>query len=130
MPGKHELPDPAQEEGTVKIFGREPALWLAAIAAIVQLGSQFLWHFSDTQQSVINAVAVALVGVLTAVSVDVDKLPPAILGLVQAALALGIGFGWHLDPASQVVIMSAVGALVAMFVRTQVTVDAPAPLQS
>jgi hypothetical protein len=111
----------------MKIFGREPALWLAAIAAVVSLGSQFLWHLSDEQQSVINAVALALVGILTGVMVDEEKLAPAILGFISALLSLAMGFGWHLDPQSQSVIMTAAAGIVAMFVRTQVTVDS-APL--
>jgi len=122
---KIEEPDEITPGANVKIFGREPALWLAAIAAVVSLGSQFIWHLSDEQQSIINAAAVALVGLLTALSVDEEQTVPAILGLISALVALGMGFGWHLDPTDQAVIMSAAAGIVAMFVRTQVTVDTP-----
>lgn len=118
-------PDEITPGANVKIFGREPALWLAAIAAAVSLGSQFIWHLSDEQQSIINAAAAALVGLLTALSVDEEQTVPAILGLISALVALGMGFGWHLDPTDQAVIMSAAATIVAMFVRTQVTVNSP-----
>lgn len=117
--------DETAPEEPVKILGREPALWLATIGVVVQLGSQFIWHFTDTQQGAINAFATLLVGVLTALAVDHEKLAPAIMGALGALLAVGISFGWHLDPTDQSVLMSGAATIIAMFVRTQVTVDLP-----
>jgi len=134
MNARHAKPDPPVDEpekatlstgDTVKIFGREPALWLAAISAVVSLGSQLIWHLSDTQQGALNGAAVFLVGLLTAISVDHEKLVPAIMGLLGALLSVGLAFGWQLDATSQNVIMTAAATIVAMFVRTQVTVDLP-----
>lgn len=123
---RHAKPETEPTPGApVKILGREPALWLATFASIVQLGSQFIWHLSDTQQGALNAFAVVLVGVLTALAVDHEKLVPAIMGALGALLSVGMSFGWHLDPQSQSVIMSAAAGIIAMFVRTQVTVDLP-----
>lgn len=104
----------------MKIFGREPALVLAFVAVLIQGVSVFLFNLSDGQQGVLNAFAVALVGLATAVKVKTDKLAPAILGFAQAALATGLAFGWHLAADQQTVIMSFVATAVAMFVRTQV----------
>lgn len=104
----------------VRLFGREPAVWLALAAAAVQLVSAFFLPLTDVQQGSLNAVAVAAVGFLTAWQVSKERALPAVLGVIQAALALGLSFGWHLSPERQAVIMSVAAAIVAMFVRTQV----------
>jgi hypothetical protein len=104
----------------MKILGREPALWLALVAVAVQLGTAFGLNLSDGQQASINAVAIAIVGVLTAYSVH-DGVSAAVLGLFQAGVALAVGFGLHWSPNQQSVVLSAVAAVIAMFVRTQVT---------
>lgn len=104
---------------------REPALILGFIAAAVQLVSAFVLPLTDAQQGVLNALAIAVAGLLTAVAVRSDQLAPAVLGVVQAALALGLAFGWSLSPENQSVIMAFVAALVSMFVRTQVAAPVP-----
>ncbi len=104
----------------MKILGREPALWLALVAAAVQLGTAFGLDLSKDQQSLINAAAVAVVGVLTAYAVH-DGVGAAVLGLIQAGVALGVGFGLHWTPDQQSTFLAAAAAIVAMFVRTQVT---------
>lgn len=109
----------------MRIFGREPAMWLAFIAALVKLISAFWLHLTVDQQSTINALAAAVVGVVVAVLVH-DGLSAAILGLSQGSLALAIGFGLHMAADKQAILMAAVGITVAMFVRTQVTAPAPA----
>lgn len=105
----------------MRIFGREPALWLALVAAMIQLFSAFIWELSAEQQGVLGMVAVAVIGVLTAWSVARDKLAPAILGLVQAVLAAALAFGAELSSQDQATLMTFVAAVVGMFVRTQVT---------
>lgn len=109
----------------MKIFGREPALWLALVGNVVMFVSAFLVHLSDTQQGAVNAVALAAVGLLTAWQVAKEKLTPAILGFVSAVIALAVSFGLHLDAGNQTVIMGLVAAVVAMFVRTQVVAKVP-----
>lgn len=102
------------------VFRREPALLLAAFAALVKLAAAFGLHLSSERQAVLNALAAALVGLAVAVIAH-DALAAPILGFVQAALAVAVGFGLHWSADQQAVVMSAVAALVAMFVRTQVT---------
>lgn len=104
----------------MKIFGREPALWLALFAGLVQVVSTFIWTLTPGEQSVLNGAAVAAAGLITAVMVH-DGIKAAVLGFVQATLALATGFGLHLDPTQQSVIMSAVAALLAMWVWGRVT---------
>lgn len=112
----------------MKIFGREPALWLALVATTVQLVAAFVVHLTDEQQGALNFVAAAAVGIITAVAVAREKLTPAILGGVQAVIALGVAFGWHLSAGNQAILMSFAAAVVAMFVRTQVVAKVP-PLE-
>jgi hypothetical protein len=103
-----------------KIFGREPALWLALVAVGVKCLTAFGLDVSTDQQAVINAAAAAIVGLVVAVMVH-DGISAAVLGLVQGGLALAVGFGLDWSADQQAVVMSAAAALVAMFVRTQVT---------
>jgi nicotinamide riboside transporter PnuC len=103
------------------IFGREPAQVLALFAAIVQLGSATIFHLTSEQQGVLNAAAVAVVGLITAAAVSADKAAAALSGLVQAVLAAALAFGAHLTPELQSSIMVFVSAGVAFWLRTQVT---------
>lgn len=107
------------------IFRREPAMWLGLVAVIVKLATAFGLNLTVDQQSVINAVAAALVGLAVAVMVH-DGIGAAALGFLQAAIALAVGFGLHWAPGQQAVVMSFAAAVVAMFTRTQVVAPAPA----
>jgi hypothetical protein len=109
----------------VRILGREPTVWLALFAALVQGVSGFFGHLSDDQQAVLNACAVALFGLLTALAVRGDYLLPAILGFVKAVLAVGLGFGLHLDAAQQSTLMIVVTAVGAVAVRDRVIAPVP-----
>lgn len=109
----------------VKIFGREPALWLALVAVAVKLSTAFGLDLTNDQQAVVNAAAAAVVGLVITLSVH-DGIGAGVLGLVQAGLALAVGFGLHWTPDQQAVVLSLASALVAMWTRTQVTPKAPA----
>ncbi|MEC3994008.1 hypothetical protein VSR01_10805 [Actinacidiphila sp. DG2A-62] len=108
----------------MKIFGREPALWLALIAVAVKLSTAFGLDLTSDQQAVINAVAAALVGLIVAITTH-DGIGAAVIGFVQAGLALAVGFGLHWSPEQQAVVLSFVSAIVAMWTRTQVTAPVP-----
>lgn len=109
----------------MRIFGREPALWLGLVSAVVQLVSALWLPLTVEQQGGVNAVAVAVLGVVTAVAVAKERVAPAVLGLVQAVLALALAFGLHLPDTHQSVIMAFAAAVAAMFTRTQVVAPAP-----
>lgn len=102
------------------IWGREPAVWLALFAAIVQGVSGFFFHLSDEQQGVLNAVAVAFFGLVAAFAVKGDYLLPGILGMVKAIFALGLAFGAHFAPDKQSLVMILITAAFAAFVRKSV----------
>ncbi|GAA1406304.1 hypothetical protein GCM10009639_54050 [Kitasatospora putterlickiae] len=107
-----------------RIFGREPALWLALVSVLVKAASAFGLRVSADQQTLINAAAAAVVGLVVAVIVH-DGAPAAILGVVQAVIALGVGFGLDWSADRQAVVMSLVAAGIAMWTRTQVTAPVP-----
>lgn len=102
-------------------LSRDPALWLGLVAAVVQLTAAFIFPLSIEQQAVLNALAVALAGLATAIWVRRDGQAAAIVGLAQAAIAVGLGFGLEISTEGQAAIMAAVTTAAAMFVRTQVT---------
>lgn len=106
------------------IFRREPALWLALIAVFVKTLSAFGLDVSVDQQSLINAGAAAAVGLIVAAMVH-DGVGAALLGVVQAVIALAVGFGLGWSADRQAVVMSLVAAVVAMWTRTQVTAPVP-----
>jgi hypothetical protein len=109
----------------MKIFGREPAAVLAFIAVAIKLLAAFGVGLSADQQSVLNAVAAAAVGLLVAFATH-DGVAAALYGFTQAALALAVGFGLHWSADQQAVVLSFVSVAIAMFVRTQVTARKPA----
>lgn len=103
----------------MKIFGREPALWLALVAVVVQTISAFVVNVTADQQAWINAVAAAVVGLIVAISTG-DGIVAAVLGLAQAAVGLAVGYGLDWSTSQQGIVMSLVAAVVGMFTRTQV----------
>jgi hypothetical protein len=114
----------------VLVFGRDPAAWLALVAIVVKLIVAFGLNVSVDQQSGINAVAAAIVGLIVARIVH-DGGIAAILGFAQAALALAVGYGLQWDAGLQATVMTVVAVAVAVITRTQVTAPVPAgPVKS
>lgn len=104
---------------------REPALWVGVLAVLAQWVPPIIMTLSPGVASIVNAAIVAVAGALTAYLVHSDKLAPAIMGAVQAVLALGLGLGLHLPQDIQAEVMAAITALVAAYVRTQVFAVVP-----
>ncbi|MBT2467867.1 hypothetical protein J7E97_08260 [Streptomyces sp. ISL-66] len=109
----------------MRIFNREPALWLGLVAIAVKLLAAFGMDVSADQQAVINAFAAALVGLILAF-VAHDAIGAAVLGFAQTVLALAIGFGLDWSAEQQAVVLATAAAVVAMWERTQITAPAPA----
>lgn len=102
-------------------LSRDPALWLFLVASGVRLAAAYgPWTITVDVQAAVNALATAIASFIVAAIVVRDKQVPALLGVVQALIALAVGLGLRLDPEMQALIMSGVGGLVAAFVRTQV----------
>lgn len=102
-------------------LSRDPALWVATFAALVQLLAAFFLPLTADQQTGLNAVAAAAAGLFTAFWVRRDGSVASVLGLAQALIACGVGFGLDLSAEGQAAIMASVNIGVAMFVRTQAT---------
>jgi len=111
----------------MRIFGREPALWLALIAVLVKVVAAFGVEVTAEQQTWINAVAAAAVGLILAVVAREGSIGAAVIGFVQAVLALAVGFGLDWSADQQAVVMSLIATAVAMFERSQ-TVPPVGPL--
>ena len=108
-------------------LARDPALLLTLVASVVRLLAAFKLDFTVEEQSLWNAAAAALAGAAVAVWVKREKQVPAILGALNAVLALAVGYGLHWSPEQQTLIVSAVGAVLAFYTRTQVVAPVPAP---
>ena len=106
----------------MKIFGRDPVVILGFVSAGIQMLVAFGLHWSNDQTATVNAGAAALLGLITAAVVARDQILPAVVGLIQAALTIGLAFGldWSADQVAMVMAFVAAGA--ALFgVRPQVT---------
>jgi hypothetical protein len=112
----------------MRIFGREPAYFLSLIAALVALISAVGFDLSLEQQSVINALAAAAAGVITAMALAGEKLAAAVIGLFKALLALCLGFGLALSPEVQSTAMVVIELVVTgILVRPNVVAPVAAP---
>ena len=108
----------------MKIFGRDPAFWLNGFALLVAWLSTWFLNLTPEIQSVINAAALALMGLIIAF-VTGDGQVAAIIGLTKGLISLGLGFGLHLDDAHQTTLISIISFIATMFIRTQVTAPVP-----
>lgn len=103
-----------------KILGREVALWSAFIAAAIQVFSAIFLPLSTEQQGVLNAFAAVVLGVVAAMAVSLEKAVPLAVGLIQAAIAVAIAFGYEISPEQVSAVTAFVAGASAFFIRTQV----------
>lgn len=111
----------------MRILGREPAQWAMLVNIVTMFVFAFVVHVTATQQGVIMAVVMTIMGVITA-AVTHDGLSAAILGLAKAAISLALAFGAHWSADQQAILLSLVAIVTGMFIRTQVA--APVPPQT
>lgn len=103
----------------MKILGREPVAWLTLLKATIMLALVLgIIHVSTEQVGQIMAVAAAAIGVLTAYLTHNVALG-VITGLVEAVVALAVGFGAHITPDQLAIFLLFVTALFGFFQRTQ-----------
>lgn len=110
----------------INLLNREPAFISGIIATLIQLLSITVTHWDTNTQGAINAVIVAVMGVITAWAVSKDGALAALTGLGKALIALGLAFGLELSPNLQTMIMMAVTVLASFLVRDRVTAKVPA----
>lgn len=109
----------------MRIVGREPAVFWAMVATLVQ-AVLLLFPWSDETHGVVNAAVLAAAGLATAAYVSVDAALPALVGFIKAIFAVLLAFGLHLPDTTQVAVLAIVAAVMAFFVRQNVTVPVPA----
>ena len=107
------------------VFGREPALLLGFAAAGIKLLTAFGLDVNADQQTLINAVLAALVGLWLAIVARNGAWAAAILQFAQTVMALFSGFGLSWPADKQATVRAAVAALLALFERTQLTAPRP-----
>lgn len=109
-----------------KVFGREPAMWLALLGALWQIVAAFGLHFGAQTQSIVTAAVAAVLGVIVAIRVH-DGIISAVNGLVVAAVSAVSYYAMHWDAAGQAKLVGAVMILFTFFfVRQNVTPPVPA----
>lgn len=110
----------------MKIFGREPALWVAGIAAILGLIATFgLPFLTDTEATVIVAVVDAGAGVVIAIRTR-PIAPGAFLTFVSAVVAVLTAYGVAVPQRTVGAVDLVVLAVLALITRGQVSPVPPA----
>jgi hypothetical protein len=104
----------------ILLLGREPAALLTLFAVAVKLFSAFVINVDVNTQAWVNAAAAAGMGLLIAVLTK-DGVVAAILGLVQAGLALAVGLGLDWSADKQGLVLAFVSLVLGAYDRTQVT---------
>ena len=103
----------------MKIFGREPAVWLGVIAAgltlLVTLG---VLDITSDQTALLMAAITAVFGVITAYLTS-DTMLGVLIGAANAIIALAVGFGLNVSPELTASIIGVVTVLTGFFQRTQ-----------
>lgn len=105
----------------MRIFGREPAVWLGLVAVAVQFLVAWGVDFSGEQQAGINAVATLVMGLAVAVMSARDQIVPAASGLLVGVLQLAVAFGWDLSQERITTAGALLTGVLALWLRTQVT---------
>lgn len=103
----------------MRIFGREPAFWVGLVEAALALFLSFnLFSLTDELVSLIMAVVVAVLGVVTAY-VTRDTFLGVGVGLAKAVLALAAGYGFAFTVNQTAAVIAVVTILLGSYQRSQ-----------
>ena len=105
----------------MRVFGREPAVWLGLVAVAVQTLVAWGVDLSEGQQAGVNAVATLVMGLAVAVASAHDQIVPAASGLLVGVLQLAVSFGFDLSQDKIATAGALLTAVLAAYLRTQVT---------
>src|SRR5690606_38066640 len=103
----------------MRIFGREPAVWLGLVAVAVQFLVAWGVDFSGEQQAGINAVATLVMGLAVAVASARDQIVPAASGRLVGVLQLAVALGFDLSQEKITAAGARLTAVVASWLRTE-----------
>jgi hypothetical protein len=108
-----------------KIFGREPAVFVETLVAVV-LGVLVTLNLDQPIHGAAAAATVAIGGFATAALVRAESTLPALVGAIKAVFALVVTLGVDWDPTLETGVVLVVSALGAFFVRQNVVAPVPA----
>jgi hypothetical protein len=108
-----------------KIFGRDQVAILATVAAVFQVVTGYGFDVSGHVQGIVTAVVVFVFAVANAVHVH-DGIIALVVGVMNALFALFAAFNLDWTAGHQAVLISAVTALLGLFVRQVVVSPVPA----
>lgn len=105
----------------MKIFGREPALWLATLQAVLTVLVGFQFDFLNAEQaSLIVAGVNVIIGVITAWAVR-PIAPVAFTAAFSTLAALGAAYGLDMSQEMVASINLAIVAVVTLAARGQIS---------
>lgn len=113
----------------MRIWGREPAQWLAALAIAVEVAAGWGLPLNETQQAAVNAAATALMGLFLAWTVAREKVAAAAGGVVGALGQLAISLGVDVSQEKIAMTGAAVTALLAFWLYGKVTAPVDANME-
>lgn len=103
----------------MKLFGREPAVYIAVLESLLALLVTFQFDgLSPDQAALILAAAVAIGGLLASFTTR-DTLLGALSGAVKAVLVLGVAYGLNLSQDQIGMTAVLVSTIAGVFLRTQ-----------
>lgn len=108
-----------------KVVGRDP-VFVTELGGMLVLAISLFFNLNPTVQGLVNAVVMALVGVVSAWLVSAEKALPLIAGLARAVIALMVGLGIEVPANVQAGAFAVIGVFVAFMLRSQVVAPVPA----
>ncbi|MFB4307005.1 hypothetical protein [Actinomadura sp. GTD37] len=113
----------------MKLFGREPAQWLAVLAIAIQLAAGWGLPLSEGQQAAINAAATAVMGFVLAWAVSKEKAAAAAGGVIGALGQLAVSLGVEVSQERIAMTGAAITALLAFWLYGKVTAPVDANME-
>lgn len=110
---------------TPTLFGREPAMLLNILTAVIALASSVFFHLTVDQQGTLNVVVSTVLGLVIAIKVRGGTWVAALMAFAQALIAAALAWNFELAPdvqAGVLVLIAAVGGF-----ATRAVVTAPQP---
>jgi hypothetical protein len=105
----------------LKIFGREPTLWLAVISSLIVLAGTFGLHLLSGQQAGLLVAAInAIAGAITAYAVRPIS-PAAFTYAIGAIVALAASYGLNVTAEQGAMLNGVVIPVLALLTRGQVS---------
>jgi len=104
----------------MKLFGREPTLWISVISSLIVLAGTFGFHWLTGQEASLIVVAInAIAGAVNAYTVR-PIAPAAFTYAVGSILAVGAAYGLNLSIETVAAINATVIPILALLTRDQV----------